>query len=66
LVVLQHRFEFPLTISSSARSVLDLRTVREVTGLCSLIGMDISDTELALAGVSSITRPDAVTVKVIS
>ena len=66
LVVLQHRFEFPFTISSSARSVLGLRTVREVSGLCSVIGMDISDIELALAGVSRITGPDAVAVKVIS
>jgi ribonuclease P/MRP protein subunit RPP1 len=65
LVVLQHRFEFPLTISSSARSVLGLRTVRELAGLCSVIGMDVSDTALALAGVDRIMRPDDAAVRTI-
>ena len=65
IVVLQHRFEFPLTISSSARSVLGLRTVREVVGLCSAIGMDLPDTELALAGISRIMHQNDAAVKVI-
>ena len=65
LVVLQHRFEFPLTISSSARSVLGLRTVREVAGLCSVIGLDVSDTAQALTGIDRIMRPENAAVKVI-
>jgi len=66
LMTLYRRFEFPLTISSSARSVLDMRTVREVSGLCSIIGMDTEDVEQALAGVARITAPKETAVKVIS
>ncbi len=51
LMILYRRFEFPLTISSSAHSVLDMRAVREVTGLCSLFGMGETDVQAALAGV---------------
>ena len=66
LMVLHRRFEFPLTISSSARSVLGLRAVREVTGLCSLFGMDETDVCAALAGVGRVTEPRESMVKVIS
>jgi len=66
LIVLHRRFEFPLTISSSARSVLGLRAVREVTGLCSLFGMDETDVRAALAGVGRVTEPRESMVKVIS
>ncbi|MGB8890585.1 MAG: RNase P subunit p30 family protein [Methanoregula sp.] len=65
LMVLYRRFEFPLTISSSTRSVLGLRMVREVTGLCSLFGMDETDVEKALAGVSRVTAFGDAAVKVI-
>jgi ribonuclease P/MRP protein subunit RPP1 len=64
-MVLYRRFEFPITISSSAQSVLGLRTVREVTGLCSLFGMDEIDVEKALAGVSRVTAAEDMAVKVI-
>jgi len=64
VLTLKQRFEFPLTLSSYAHSVLDMRAVREITGLCSLIGMDISDVENAFSGVDLITSspPGAVTV----
>ena len=64
ILILEQRFEFPLTLSSYAHSVLDMRAVREITGLCSIIGMDISDVEKALSGVDFImSSPDrAVTV----
>jgi ribonuclease P/MRP protein subunit RPP1 len=65
LMILHRRFEFPLTISSSARSVLGLRTVREITGLCSLFGMDETDVEKALAGVSHVIAAGDAVVKVI-
>jgi ribonuclease P/MRP protein subunit RPP1 len=55
LMVLCRRFDFPLTISTSAGSVLGLRSVREVSGLCSLFGMDESDVQEALGGVTRIT-----------
>jgi ribonuclease P/MRP protein subunit RPP1 len=65
ILVLERRFEFTLTLSSHARSILDMRAVREITGLCSLIGMDIPDVEKALSGVGTvITHPDSA-VKVI-
>ena len=66
ILLLHHRFEFPLTISSGARSILDMRPVREVSGLCSLIGMDVQDVEAALAGVERILAPKETAVKVIS
>jgi ribonuclease P/MRP protein subunit RPP1 len=64
VLTLEQRFEFPLTLSSYAHSVLDMRAVREITGLCSLIGMDISDVENAFSGVDLIisSPPRAVTV----
>ncbi len=66
LMVLQKRYEFPLTISSCSRSVLSMRSVREVTGLCSLIGMDMVDVQQAFAGVSRVTEPGDAAVRVIS
>ena len=57
ILVLERRFEFPITLSSHARSILDMRAVREITGLCSLIGMDTSDVEKAFFGVDFITAP---------
>jgi ribonuclease P/MRP protein subunit RPP1 len=65
LLVLERRFEFPVTLSTSARSYLDLRAVREITGLCSLIGMDIPDVEQALGGVGRVTTPAVPAVRVI-
>ena len=65
ILVLKRRFEFPITLSSHARSILDMRAVREITGLCSLIGMDIPDVEMAFFGVDMITAPPNPAVKVI-
>jgi ribonuclease P/MRP protein subunit RPP1 len=66
ILTLHHRFEFPLTISSGARSVLDMRTVRDISGLCSIIGMDEKDVEQALGGVAQTTAPKKMAVTVIS
>jgi ribonuclease P/MRP protein subunit RPP1 len=65
ILVLERRYEFPITISSHARSILDMRAVREIAGLCSLIGMDIPDVENAFFGVDSITTPPNPAIKVI-
>jgi len=66
ILTLERRFEFPVSLSSYARSYLDLRAVREITGLCSLIGMDISGVEKALDAVGKVTAPPASAVRVIS
>jgi len=65
IMVLERRYEFPLTISSYARSILEMRSVREITGLCSVIGMDVPDVERALVGVDTVTTPTSPSVKVI-
>ena len=66
VLTFERRFEFPVSLSSYARSYLDLRAVREITGLCSLIGMDISGVEKALDAVGRVTTPPAPAVRVIS
>jgi ribonuclease P/MRP protein subunit RPP1 len=66
ILTFERRFEFPVTLSSHARSYLDLRAVREITGLCSLLGMDIPDVEKALDAVGRVTTPPAPSVRVIS
>ena len=66
ILIFERRFEFPVTLSSYARSYLDLRAVREVTGLCSLVGMDISGVEKALDSIGRVTTPPAPSVRVIS
>jgi ribonuclease P/MRP protein subunit RPP1 len=66
VLTLERRFKFPVSLSSYARSYLDLRAVREITGLCSLIGMDISGVEKALDTVGRVTSPPVSAVRVIS
>jgi ribonuclease P/MRP protein subunit RPP1 len=66
VLTLERRFEFPVSLSSYARSYLDLRAVREITGLCSLIGMDTPGVEKALDTVGKVTAPPVSAVRVIS
>ena len=66
IMVLEQRFEFPITLSSHARSLLDMRNVRDISGLCSLIGMDIPDVERALGGVGTVLTPREPSVRVIA
>ncbi len=40
ILLLQNRYEFPLTISSGAHTLFDIRTSRAVTALLTEIGMD--------------------------
>jgi len=40
ILLLQNRYEFPLTISSGAQTLFDIRTSRAVTTLLTEIGMD--------------------------
>jgi ribonuclease P/MRP protein subunit RPP1 len=57
LIRLYSRYRFPLTISSNARSVLDLRSVEEITLLCSLFGMEEDDVRAALTTVGGLLNP---------
>jgi ribonuclease P/MRP protein subunit RPP1 len=57
VLTFERRFEFPVSLSSYARSYLDLRAVREITGLCSLIGMDISGVEKCLDAIGRVMPP---------
>jgi ribonuclease P/MRP protein subunit RPP1 len=66
VLTLERRFEFPVTLSTCARSYLDLRAVREITGLCSLIGMETSGVEKALDAVDRVTAPFPSAVRVVS
>ncbi|MEI7857982.1 MAG: RNase P subunit p30 family protein [Methanomicrobiales archaeon] len=65
ILVLEQRFEFPITLSTHARSFLEMRNVRDVAGICSLIGMDVPDVERALSGVESVLTPPKQAVTVI-
>ena len=57
IITLHRRYRFPLTISSHARSVLDQRSVREVTLLCSLFGMNAREVQDALSTAGMLTEP---------
>jgi ribonuclease P/MRP protein subunit RPP1 len=65
VLTFERRFEFPVTLSTYARSYLELRAVREISGICSLIGMETSDVEAALAGVGRVTTPSQSAVRVV-
>ncbi|MDD1673123.1 MAG: ribonuclease P [Methanomicrobiales archaeon] len=56
LIQLCRRFKFPLTISSDAGSILDQRSVREISSLCSLFGMHAWEVTQALATPGEITN----------
>ncbi|MCX6700984.1 MAG: ribonuclease P [Methanomicrobiales archaeon] len=51
------RFGFPLTLSSNARSVVELKSVREILDLASLVGIAEPDARKALATVKSLLSP---------
>ncbi|NMB79204.1 MAG: ribonuclease P [Methanomicrobiales archaeon] len=66
ILVLEQHYEFPLTLSTYARSVLDLRAVREFSGLCSLLDMDLAVVEKALGGIGAVTTPPVPAVREVS
>jgi ribonuclease P/MRP protein subunit RPP1 len=57
LIRLHSRYRFPLTISSNACSVLDLRSPDEIRLLCTLFGMEEGDTNRALQTVLTLLSP---------
>lgn len=57
LARLQDHFGFTMTLSSGARSILELRRPGELAALCSLFGMENSSAEEALGGVGRLLSP---------
>jgi ribonuclease P/MRP protein subunit RPP1 len=55
---LYRKFEFPLVLSTHARSVLEMRSVREISALASLVGLDIMDIEQALGNAGRLCSPE--------
>lgn len=64
IVMLSRKFGFPLTLSTHARSILMMRSVREISALASLIGLDIAEVEKGLSSVDTLLAPQG-SVKVI-
>jgi ribonuclease P/MRP protein subunit RPP1 len=54
---LHRRYGFPVTVSSDAHSILDLRSARAVPHLCSLFGMEREETEEALGTPGKLLHP---------
>lgn len=54
LVSLQGRFGFPFTISSGARSILEVKSRRDMIALCGLFGLDRDGAVSALGNISRI------------
>lgn len=57
LVRLYSRYRFPLTISSNARSILDLRSADEIILICSLFGLEEDDVHAALSAPEYLLAP---------
>jgi len=57
IIGLCERFEFPLTLSSNARSVVELKSVREMVNLASLVGIAEPDAREALAAIRGLIAP---------
>ncbi|KQC03927.1 MAG: hypothetical protein APR53_04375 [Methanoculleus sp. SDB] len=54
---LHRRYGFPVTVSSDAHSILDLRSARVVPRLCSLFGMEPEEAEEALGAPGRLLNP---------
>lgn len=57
VLVLHHRFGFPLVLGSGARSCLDLRAPRAAAALCGLFGLDDDGVDAAFSGIESLMTP---------
>ena len=58
LARLQSRTGFPLTLSSGARSILQMKSTRDMISLCRLFGLDEDGVEEAFLGIANILRPE--------
>jgi ribonuclease P/MRP protein subunit RPP1 len=57
LLRLKEKFEFPITLSTNARSIVEQKSVREVVNLASLIGMEEDDVRETFATVNGLLTP---------
>lgn len=64
ILMLSRKYGFPLVLSTHARSVLEMRPVREVTAVASFIGLDLDEAVQALETVPHLLAEDT-TVRVI-
>ncbi len=60
IVRLQRRYEFWVTISSNAHSILDQRSKRDITLICALFGMEEGEVEEALATIGRLRSPELI------
>jgi len=58
LTRLQSRVGFPLTLSSGARSILQMKSTRDIFALCSIFGMDEDGVEGAFLGIANALCPE--------
>jgi len=57
VIGLWERFEFPLTLSSNARSVVEMKSVREMVNLAALVGLGEPGSREALSTIKGILTP---------
>jgi ribonuclease P/MRP protein subunit RPP1 len=57
IIGLWERFEFPLTLSSNARSVVELKSVREMVNLATLVGLGEPGSREALSTIKGLLTP---------
>ncbi|HOT93622.1 MAG TPA: RNase P subunit p30 family protein [Methanoregulaceae archaeon] len=57
VLVLHHRYGFPLVLGSGAQSCLELRAPRAFAALCALFGLDQDGVDAALSGVEGLLAP---------
>lgn len=58
VAMLQEKFGFPITLSSGARSVLEMRSERDMKSLCTLINIPEDQAEEALRAVGTLFNPE--------
>jgi ribonuclease P/MRP protein subunit RPP1 len=57
IIGLWGRFEFPLTLSSNARSVVEMKSVREMVNLAALVGLGEPGSRDALSAIKALLTP---------
>lgn len=58
IVMLARKFAIPLVLSTHARSVLEMRTVREISGTAALTGLTTEESGQALGTICRLLQPE--------
>lgn len=58
ILMLSRKFGFPLVLSTHARSVMEMKPVREMTAIASLIGLSPDESGQALGAVDRLLHPE--------